>query len=68
MDFNSTSIAEKIGFVLIITGLIFMFLTDTWKSNPIPKMTNGYLYIAGIGLLVWSLGRKHRLKNENMEN
>lgn len=57
---KSTNLAEKIGFVLIMIGFIFLLLEKVWIDNPIPGIIKSNLLIGTAGLLIWALGRMKR--------
>ena len=69
---KKTNLAEKIGFVIIILGVIFMVLNDKVENNPIQFITKEYLLFNSGGLLIWALGYMKResdqKKNKNGQN
>lgn len=54
---KNTNLAEKIGFVLIMIGFVFLLLENVWIDNPIPEITKKNLMFGSAGLLIWALGR-----------
>ena len=61
---KKTNLAEKIGFAIIILGVIFLILNDVWENNPFPNITKNYLFVNSLGLLIWALGY---MKRENRQ-
>ena len=47
---------EWIGAALMMIGLVFMILENTWENNPIPFIIEEWLLFNSIGLLAWSFG------------
>ena len=64
---KSTNLTEKIGFVLIIIGFVFLLLEKVWLDNPIPGLINNKILIGSVGLLIWALGRMNREAKEKMQ-
>ncbi len=52
--------SERIGFVIILIGFVFMLINDSWENNPIPKITDKNMLLSSIGLLIWALGYMKR--------
>ena len=64
---KSDNLTEKIGFVLIIIGFVFLLLEKVWLDNPIPGLINNKILIGSVGLLIWALGRMNREAKEKMQ-
>ena len=68
---KNTNLAEKIGFVVIMIGFVFLLLEKIWIDNPIPGLIKSNLLIGSSGLLIWALGRMKRdagVKNQKENN
>jgi uncharacterized membrane protein len=64
---KNTNWAERIGFLLILIGFIFMLLNDSWENNPIPKIMGKSMMFSSGGLLIWALGHMKRQAYEKKE-
>jgi uncharacterized membrane protein len=64
---KNTNWTERIGFLLILIGFIFMLLNDSWENNPIPKIMGKNMMFSSGGLLIWALGHMKRQADEKKE-
>ena len=61
---KNTNWAEKIGFILIMIGFLFGVFGDMWQNNPIPNITEKFMLINSLGLLIWAIGNMKRQADE----
>ncbi len=61
---KNTNWFEKIGFILILIGFVFMILNTSWENNSIPYITEKNMVFTSVGILIWAFAYMKRKANE----